>query len=333
MEKTRHLIVVFVLVAVAAAAVVANVLAQEKEAFVTFKGKKFPALAALGPPPIPADNRQLLDKNGFPRMDDPKVQLGKLLFFDTRLSGDNSVNCAICHVPEMRLENTIFEEPTRRGNGNYYDPVLLEKDHGYDLERPVTFDILEHAQEPRAEAHPEGGATIRAYGDLKRHAMGRHLADPGGPQPPLTPSIAPLLQGGEMVLIKPTEFLTPELWGVGNTGPWMHDGRAGSLEEAILLHGEADPPPAGDPGRSEAQEARDAYLALPFFDHMHRFLPALIRRAGGAVLEVPVNHRPRAAGASHYGLWDRAWAGLIDMLGVAWLQRRMKSPEVEEMDE
>ena len=78
---------------------------------------------------------------------------------------------------------------------------------------------------------------------------------------------------------------------------------------------------------------RDAYLALPFFDHMHRFLPALIRRAGGAVIEVPVNHRPRAAGASHYGMWDRAWVGLVDMLGVAWLQRRMKSPVVEEMDE
>jgi dolichol-phosphate mannosyltransferase len=78
---------------------------------------------------------------------------------------------------------------------------------------------------------------------------------------------------------------------------------------------------------------RDAYLALPFFDHMHRFLPALIRRAGGAVLEVAVNHRPRAAGASHYGMWGRAWVGLVDMLGVAWLQRRMKVPVVEEMDE
>ncbi len=78
---------------------------------------------------------------------------------------------------------------------------------------------------------------------------------------------------------------------------------------------------------------RDAYLALPFFDHMHRFLPALIRRAGGAIIEVPVNHRPRAAGASHYGLWGRAWVGLFDMLGVAWLQWRAKNPIVEEMDE
>ncbi len=78
---------------------------------------------------------------------------------------------------------------------------------------------------------------------------------------------------------------------------------------------------------------REAYLALPYFDHMHRFLPALIQRGGGTVLEVPVDHRPRRAGASHYAMLDRVWIGLVDMLGVAWLQRRMKIPVVEEMDE
>ncbi len=78
---------------------------------------------------------------------------------------------------------------------------------------------------------------------------------------------------------------------------------------------------------------REAYLALPFFDHMHRFLPALIRRAEGTVVEVPVNHRSRRAGASHYGVLDRAWVGLVDMLGVVWLQRRMKIPVVERMGE
>ena len=75
---------------------------------------------------------------------------------------------------------------------------------------------------------------------------------------------------------------------------------------------------------------RQAYLALPAFDHMHRFLPALIKRGGGAVLEVPVGHRPRRAGTSHYGMLNRTWIGLVDMLGVAWLQRRVKNPVVEE---
>ena len=76
---------------------------------------------------------------------------------------------------------------------------------------------------------------------------------------------------------------------------------------------------------------RETFLHLPFFDHMHRFLPALILRNGGAVLSVPVNHRPRKHGQSHYGIWDRLWVGLVDLLGMMWLQRRHKTAEVEEV--
>lgn len=67
---------------------------------------------------------------------------------------------------------------------------------------------------------------------------------------------------------------------------------------------------------------RDAYLALPAFNHMHRFLPALVQRNGGAVYALPVNHRPRQHGQSKYGTWDRLWAGVADILGVMWLQKR-----------
>jgi dolichol-phosphate mannosyltransferase len=67
---------------------------------------------------------------------------------------------------------------------------------------------------------------------------------------------------------------------------------------------------------------REAFLALPHFDHMHRFLPALFLRAGGRVVSVEVSHRPRARGASHYGMWDRLWVGIVDLLGVWWLIRR-----------
>jgi dolichol-phosphate mannosyltransferase len=75
--------------------------------------------------------------------------------------------------------------------------------------------------------------------------------------------------------------------------------------------------------------AREDYLALPFFDHMHRFLPALFLRAGGRILLVPVNHRPRERGRSHYGIHNRLWVGLVDLLGVMWLQARGKVPQVE----
>ena len=75
---------------------------------------------------------------------------------------------------------------------------------------------------------------------------------------------------------------------------------------------------------------RDAFLALPHFDHMHRYLPALFIREGGRVVSVPVNHRPRTRGQSNYGTLDRLWVGIFDLAGVYWLQRRWKRPVVEE---
>lgn len=77
---------------------------------------------------------------------------------------------------------------------------------------------------------------------------------------------------------------------------------------------------------------REAYLDLPEFDHMHRFLPALFQRAGWRTLSVPVNHRRRAAGQSKYGNWQRAWVGIADLLGVIWLIRRSRRTRVEEVD-
>lgn len=78
--------------------------------------------------------------------------------------------------------------------------------------------------------------------------------------------------------------------------------------------------------------SREAYLALPFFDHMHRFLPAMIQRGGGKVMSVEVNHRERERGASHYGFFDRLWVGVFDLMGVAWLQRRATHPVIVKDD-
>lgn len=183
-----------------------------------------------------------------------RVERGRKLF--------GRIGCASCHVPEMRLANTVFEEPTSRGGGNYLDQFLAGKDADYDPKRPARLDLLKDSDAPRIEAHPDGGAVVRLYGDLKRHDMGRQFADPGGPQPPLTASLAPLQHNGQLALMSASEFLTAELWGVGNTQPYLHDDRAGSLAEAIAWHGEDSPPAPGQPGRSEAQEARDAYRKL-----------------------------------------------------------------------
>lgn len=71
---------------------------------------------------------------------------------------------------------------------------------------------------------------------------------------------------------------------------------------------------------------RDLFLDLPHFDHLHRFLPALTIRAGFKVESVVVNHRPRTGGASHYGTFDRLRVGIVDLLGVMWLNRRQRLP-------
>jgi dolichol-phosphate mannosyltransferase len=62
---------------------------------------------------------------------------------------------------------------------------------------------------------------------------------------------------------------------------------------------------------------------------MHRYLPALVIRGGGGVRCVEVSHRPRLRGATNYGLFDRLWVGISDLLGVAWLLRRAKRPVVK----
>ncbi|MFC7703165.1 glycosyltransferase family 2 protein [Plastorhodobacter daqingensis] len=69
---------------------------------------------------------------------------------------------------------------------------------------------------------------------------------------------------------------------------------------------------------------REAYLALPFFNHQHRYLPALFARDGWTIAHVDVTHRPRQAGQSNYNNLQRALVGVHDLVGVAWLLRRRK---------
>jgi dolichol-phosphate mannosyltransferase len=77
---------------------------------------------------------------------------------------------------------------------------------------------------------------------------------------------------------------------------------------------------------------RDAFLTLPYFDGLHRFMPALMRRDGFDIGYVDVVDRPRGHGVSNYGFWDRLWIGILDLAGVWWLIRRRKRvPEAEEV--
>ena len=73
---------------------------------------------------------------------------------------------------------------------------------------------------------------------------------------------------------------------------------------------------------------RDVYLSLPYFDALHRFMPALVKREGFAIAHVDVIDRPRLTGVSNYGFFDRLWVGIVDLAGVRWLIRRRKKVPV-----
>lgn len=88
-----------------------------------------------------------------------------------------------------------------------------------------------------------------------------------------------------------------------------------------------------DTGCSLKLFRRKDYLNLPYFDHMHRFLPALLIREGVELIHVGVSHRPRTHGQSKYGTLDRALVGISDMRGVLWLQKRSRKARENEIEE
>jgi hypothetical protein len=130
----------------------------------------------------------------------------------------DDIGCASCHVPTLEIEDPRFE--TR--------PVA-------DLP-PMVIDVAADGERPKVEpryASPRTPYLVHLFSDLKRHDMGDELASPAA-------------QG----TIAPRVFLTRPLWGLAETAPYLHDGRAPTVHDAIRLHG------------GEAAAARDAYLAL-----------------------------------------------------------------------
>jgi mono/diheme cytochrome c family protein len=178
-----------------------------------------------------------------------------------------SIGCAGCHTPRMRLEDPIFREPSR--HPAYRDatfpsganPVSL----GVDPSLAVRFDLTRDQPDNRIlgangrlvyrlgslARDSRGNAYVDLYGDLKRHDIGADMAE----------SIDEKGTGASV-------FLTENLWGVGSTGPWMHDGRATTLAGAIAMHGgEA----ATSRGRFEALAETQQLEVLAFLDNLVLF--------------------------------------------------------------
>ncbi|MCK6447233.1 MAG: hypothetical protein L6Q99_12660 [Planctomycetes bacterium] len=161
-----------------------------------------------------------------------------------------SLGCAACHVPSLTLADPIFREPSLNPAFRDavlpagQDPLVEGLDPAYAVQYDLTRDLPDNViTDPNTGAvivklgnfkkNLAGETIVELFGDLKRHDLGPGLAEP----------IDEIGTGAAV-------FMTENLWGVGSTAPYLHDGRATTLEQAILLHG------------GEAQAARDAFAAL-----------------------------------------------------------------------
>jgi hypothetical protein len=179
----------------------------------------------------------------------------------------NSVGCASCHVPQLLLNDPVFSEPSR--NANYRDETFPAgqnpRARGVDPRFPVSFDLTRDQPDNRIldaggnvvyslgsfQRDPQGRAIVALFGDMKRHNMGTKLAE----------SIDEEGTGA-------SNFLTRNLWGVGSTAPYLHDGRATTLTEAILDHGgEA----AASRAEFVARSLADKQALIAFLDNLVLF--------------------------------------------------------------
>jgi dolichol-phosphate mannosyltransferase len=158
-------------------------------------------------------------------------------------------------------------------------------------------------------------AAVRSGVRAARGAIVATLDGDGQNNPSFLPAlISAIEQGGERAGLAAGQRV-----GRRDTGFKKLQSRiANAVRKAVLHDG------TRDTGCGLKAFRRDVFLALPYFDGLHRFLPALVRREGYDIVYVDVIDRPRHSGVSNYGFFDRLWIGIMDLAGVWWLIRRKK---------
>ena len=186
--------------------------------------------------------------------------------------------------------------------------------------------VMESRPNLRQIRHATSGgqsAAVRSGVRAARGAIVATLDGDGQNNPAFLPALVSAIeQGGER-----TGLAAGQRVGRKDTGFKKIQSRvANAVRNAILHDG------TRDTGCGLKAFRRDVFLALPYFDGLHRFLPALVRREGYDIVYVDVVDRPRHSGVSNYGFFDRLWIGIMDLAGVWWLIRRKKpTPVVTEV--
>ncbi len=198
--------------------------------------------------------------------------------------------------------------------------LIIVNDGSTDATAAIALELASTRPWLRVLSHDRSGGQSAAVHSGVLHARGPIIAtlDGDGQNPPdqLPHLLAPLLAPDA-----PADLGLVAGQRVGRQDTMskrLASRLANGLRARILRDG------TRDTGCGLKAFRRDAYLALPFFNHQHRYLPALFTRDGWRIAHVDVTHRPRQAGQSNYNNLQRALVGIHDLIGVAWLLRRRK---------
>ncbi|MBI5461759.1 MAG: glycosyltransferase family 2 protein [Gammaproteobacteria bacterium] len=209
-----------------------------------------------------------------------------------------------------------------------YDYEVIYVDDGSDDATPRVLDEG-RAQYPRLRvlrhAQSCGQSTaVRSGVKAARAAWIATLDGDGQNDPADIPNLLAVIQAPNC----PPELKLIAGWRKNRRDTWL---KRISSKIANAVRGNLLKDNTPDTGCGLKLFQRELFLDLPYFDHMHRFLPALVQRAGCQVRSVEVHQRHRERGVSKYGLHNRLWVGIVDLFGVGWLQRRAKRPVVREV--
>jgi dolichol-phosphate mannosyltransferase len=243
-------------------------------------------------------------------------------------SSDSAVAVSIVVPVRNEAENIVplIEEIAAALDGRWPYEIIYINDGSTDATAERLATVMKQRKNLRQLQHATSSGQSAAVRSGVRAAHGAIVAtlDGDGQNNPvfLPDLIAAIEKGGERV-----GLVAGQRVGRKDTGFKKFQSRAANTIRNGILHDGTR-----DTGCGLKAFRRDVFLMMPYFDGLHRFLPALMRREGFEIAYVDVIDRPRRSGVSNYGFFDRLWIGIMDLAGVWWLIRRKRpTPVVTEV--
>jgi glycosyltransferase involved in cell wall biosynthesis len=239
-------------------------------------------------------------------------------------SSDKAVAVSIVVPVRNEAENILplIEEITAALDGRHDYEIIYVNDGSTDATAERLAEAVKRWPDVRQIKHTVSTGQSAAVRSGVRAAHGAIVAtlDGDGQNDPvfLPELIGAIEKGGARIGLAAGQRV-----GRKDTGfKKLQSRAANAIRNAILHDG------TRDTGCGLKAFRREVFLVLPYFDGLHRFLPALVRREGYEIAYVDVIDRPRRSGVSNYGFFDRLWIGILDLFGVWWLLRRKKPTPV-----